>query len=379
MPPSFNEKIVAYLTLASGISISAVAVYYSVVGLASIFSAAVVPIIIMGLALEISKLIASVWLKLNWKIAAIPVRMYLLVAIGVLMLITSIGIFGFLSRAHADQNLAGGALVEQLAIYDQKIQVSKDRIEINRKSLAQLDSAVDQTMSRSTNERGADKAILIRKNQAKERARLLSEIDAEQQSIDRFVEESLPLRSKLRSIEAEVGPIKYIAEFVYGNTDTKLLERAVTWMIITLIVVFDPLAVILLLAAQTSFQNFRDRKLQPTESTYTVDEEITQTSTDLEEPIRPEIAINLNNVELQEPVVETEPEKSILEQHPYLQKPFVHFTNLKPMVVKQQLKSGLFVQNEEQQESSLWSSVSTASNITQEQYLKAAQEYLKWR
>jgi hypothetical protein len=253
-----SDKIIAYLALLSGLTISAVAIWYSVAGLVSIFAAAMVPIIVMGVALEVSKLIATVWLKLNWHRAPVFIRTYLLIAIAVLMVITSMGIFGFLSKAHSDQSLVSGDVQSRIAVYDEKIKTSKDNIEANRKALAQMDVAVDQTMSRSTTEGGADKAVAIRRSQAKERARLQAEISAEQKTIAKLNEEAAPIRAEVRKVEAEVGPIKYIAAFVYGdNPDANLLEKAVTWVIIIIVSVFDPLAVILLLASQYSFQWFR--------------------------------------------------------------------------------------------------------------------------
>jgi hypothetical protein len=260
MKPTLNEKFIAYLALLSGLSISAVAVYYSVVGLTAIFAAAVVPIIIMGTTLEISKLVATVWLKQNWKTAPLLIKTYLSAAIVVLMIITSMGIFGFLSKAHSDQNLVSGDVLAKIAVYDEKIKISKENIDANRKALKQLDEAVDQVMARSDSEKGADKAVAIRKTQSKERTRLQSEITTEQERITQLNEERAPIASEVRKVEAEVGPIKYIAAFFYGSTDQTILEKAVTWVIITLIVVFDPLAVILLLASQISFQEFRERE-----------------------------------------------------------------------------------------------------------------------
>jgi hypothetical protein len=260
MKPTLNEKFIAYLALLSGLSISAVAVYYSVVGLTAIFAAAVVPIIIMGTTLEISKLVATVWLKQNWKTAPLLIKAYLAAAIVVLMIITSMGIFGFLSKAHSDQNLVGGDVMSRIAVYDEKIKTSKENIDANRKALKQLDEAVDQVMARSDSEKGADKAVAIRKTQSKERTRLQSEITSEQEKIAKLNEERAPIAAEVRKVEAEVGPIKYIAAFFYGSTDETILEKAVTWVIITLIVVFDPLAVILLLASQMSFQEFRERE-----------------------------------------------------------------------------------------------------------------------
>jgi len=259
MKPTLNEKFIAYLALLSGLSISAVAVYYSVVGLTAIFAAAVVPIIIMGTTLEISKLVATVWLKQNWKTAPLLIKTYLFIAIVVLMIITSLGIFGFLSKAHSDQNLVSGDVTSKIAVYDEKIKTEKENIEANRKALKQMDEGVDQVLGRSTDEKGADKAVALRKAQQKERVRLQDEISQSQKSIAGLNNERAPIAAEVRKVEAEVGPIKYIAAFFYGSTDETILEKAVTWVIITLIVVFDPLAVILLLASQISFQEFRER------------------------------------------------------------------------------------------------------------------------
>ena len=263
MKPTLNEKFIAYLALLSGLSISAVAVYYSVVGLTAIFAAAVVPIIIMGTTLEISKLVATVWLKQNWKTAPLLIKTYLFAAIVVLMIITSMGIFGFLSKAHSDQNLVGGDVQAKIAIYDEKIKTEKENIEANRKALKQMDEGVDSVLGRSTDEKGADKAVAMRKSQQKERTRLQNEILQSQKSIAELNDARAPIAAEVRKVEAEVGPIKYIAAFFYGSTDETILEKAVTWVIITLIVVFDPLAVILLLASQMSFQEFREREGKP--------------------------------------------------------------------------------------------------------------------
>ncbi len=261
-----SDKLIAYLTLVSGLSISAVAIYYSVAGLVAIFAAAVIPIIIMGVALEISKLAATIWLKQNWSRAPRFIKGYLLSAIFILMVITSMGIFGFLSKAHTDQSLVSGDVQSKIAIYDEKIKTSKDNIEANRKALKQMDEAVDQVMGRSTDERGADKAVQIRRSQAKERARLQDEIAKEQKNIASLNEQAAPIRAEVRKVEAEVGPIKYIAKLIYGdNPDQNLLEKAVTWVIIIIVIVFDPLAVILLLASQYSFSWFRQQDEEPKE------------------------------------------------------------------------------------------------------------------
>ena len=258
MKITHTDKLVAYLALISGLSISAVAVYYSVAGLVSIFAAAVIPIVVMGVALEVSKLIATIWLKLNWTRAPFFIKAYMTTAVVILMIITSMGIFGFLSKAHSDAGLVSGDVMAKISVYDEKIKTAKDNIDANRKALKQMDEAVDQVMGRSQDEKGADKAVAIRRAQAKERARLQAEIAAEQKAIGKLNEERAPIAAEVRKVEAEVGPIKYIAAFVYGdNTDANVLEKAVTWVIIIIVSVFDPLAVILLLASQYSFQWFR--------------------------------------------------------------------------------------------------------------------------
>jgi len=260
MKPTLNEKFLAYLALFSGLFLSLVAEYYSILGLTSIFSAAVIPVVIMGIALGLGKISATLWLKQNWAIAPWTMRAYLFTAIIVLMIVTSMGIFGFLSKAHSDQSLVSGDVTAKIAVYDEKIKTAKENIDANRKALKQMDESVDQVMGRSTDEKGADKAVALRRAQQKERGRLIAEIETYQKTVSSLNEERAPIAAEVRKVEAEVGPIKYIAAFVYGDTDTTVLEKAVTWVIIILIVVFDPLAVILLLSSQVSFQNFRERE-----------------------------------------------------------------------------------------------------------------------
>jgi len=267
-----SDKLIAWLTLFSGLTISAVAIYYSVAGLVAIFAAAVIPIIVMGVALEVSKLAATVWLKQNWNRAPAFIRAYLLAAIVILMLITSMGIFGFLSKAHSDQSLVSGDVQSKIALYDEKIKIERENIANAQSVIKQMDSAVtgvistgDQEFKRNDGTTGvrsaAERSLQIRRSQANDRAILIKQIDQSQSKIIALQEEAAPIRAEIRKVEAEVGPIKYIASFIYGsNPDTNLLEKAVTWVIIIIVIVFDPLAVILLLASQYSFQWFRKEK-----------------------------------------------------------------------------------------------------------------------
>jgi hypothetical protein len=275
MKITFSDKLIAYLALLTGLSISVVAIWYSVAGLVSIFAAAAVPIIIMGVVLEVSKLIATVWLKINWKIAPILMRTYLIIAIIILMFITSMGIFGFLSKAHLDQAVPVGDVAAKVQIIDDKIkfereniQTQKDNIAAARQTLRQLDLQVTETLARTkdaTNNAAVNRSVTIRRQQAKERSALQKEIAVAQQGIEtiniRIAElnqQRAPIAAEVRAVEAEVGPIRYIAALIYDNAaDTDVLERAVRAVIIIIVVVFDPLAVVLLLASQYSFQHFR--------------------------------------------------------------------------------------------------------------------------
>ena len=241
------------ITLLVALTLSAVAAYYSIVGLATIFAGAVIPIIIMGSILEIGKITTTVWLHRYWSRAGLVIKMYLVPAVVLLAFLTSMGIFGFLSKAHSDQSLVSGDVQSKIAVYDEKIKTARENIDANRKVLKQMDEAVDAVLSRSTTETGADRAVTIRKSQQRERARIASEIAAEQKANSRLSEERAPIAAEVRKVEAEVGPIKYIAALIYGdNSDANLLEAAVRWMIILIVVVFDPLAISLVLAASAS-------------------------------------------------------------------------------------------------------------------------------
>ena len=247
--------IFGYFILFISVIISAIAAWYSVVGLTAIFAAAVVPVMIMGGALEAGKIVATVWLHNNWQRVGYAFKLYLVPAIIFLMLLTSMGIFGFLSKAHGDQSLVSGDAMARVAIFDEKIRISKDNIDANRKALKQMDEAVDQVMGRSSDEKGADKAVAIRRAQQKERVRLQSEIQAEQKTITSLSEEAAPLRAEFRKVEAEVGPIKYIAALIYGDAASQnMLEAAVRWVIILIVIVFDPLALTLILAANKQLE-----------------------------------------------------------------------------------------------------------------------------
>ena len=367
--------LLGILTFLSALTISAVAIYYSVAGLAAIFAAAVIPIIIMGVSLEVGKLVTAVWLHRHWQRAAWWLKTYLSIAVIVLMFITSMGIFGFLSKAHIEQTSMSQEQVALIKTLDDKeirsqgkierwtdemnrlmkgedvrvdnlidreqkeldkinalikaekddvrvdfdkqielqnkrieqakerkeadIQAAKDRFEGSFGGGAKFDKAVEEAkanelsvassaqreirnINAKLNEALAAvdakyandiKAIQDRiqdlRNQANEKTEdidarvteLENFIDAEQLAIDQVREEKFGYEKEYRKLEAEVGPIKYIAEFIYGEqANQSLLESAVRWVIIIIIFVFDPLAVLLLIASQYTFQYVREDK-----------------------------------------------------------------------------------------------------------------------
>lgn len=244
-----------YLTLVVAFFLSAVAAYYSVLGLVTIFSAAVIPVMIMGGALETGKVVAAMWLHRNWDRVSWAYKSYLLPSLLVLMLLTSMGIFGFLSKAHSDQTLISGDVGAELNLIEERIKISRENIDAARSTLKQMDAAVDQIMGRSTSEQGAERANQIRRQQQTERKRLLDTIDAEQKKIAEYNETRAPIAAKFRQVEAEVGPIKYIYSFFSGSGGDKVgqdlshsLETAVQWVIVLIVIVFDPLAIVLILA-----------------------------------------------------------------------------------------------------------------------------------
>ena len=273
--------LLTYIMFIVALSLSAVAAYYSIVGLAAIFSAAVIPIIIMGSMLEAAKLSVTVWLHEYWDRCRPIMKTYLVPAVMALMFLTSMGIFGFLSKAHLDQGVPTGDVAAKIGLIDEKIkiqreylQTERDNIAAARTSLSQLDSQVNERLSRGTTEAGAERSVQIRAQQQRERRVLQGDIDESQKRIEKINaelaslnEQRAPIAADLRKVEAEVGPIKYIAALIYGdNPDANLLERAVRWVTILLVAVFDPLAIMMLLAATESLKWERERRqlLAPT-------------------------------------------------------------------------------------------------------------------
>lgn len=232
-----------WLALAAGTAISLVSAWYSIVGLTAIFAGAFVSIIIMGSVLEFGKIITASYLYRNWKQMPIVMKSYFSIAVVVLMLITSMGTFGYLSKAHIEQTASTGDTQAKIERIDQNITREKERISRADKASKQLDEAINTMISNDK----VSKGLEFRRKQEAERKELTNEIKAAQTNIDKLLDERLPLSQEVRTMQREVGPVRYVAELVYGQSDPTILEKTIRWIIILLVLVMDPLAVLLIM------------------------------------------------------------------------------------------------------------------------------------
>ena len=260
------------LTFLSAISISVIAAGYSIVGLATLFAGAVVPIILMGSALEVGKLVAASWLYHNWN-SDVPrlLKSYLFIAIIVLVFITSLGIFGFLSKAHLDQVKPTSSNNIKIELLDNQIKSQEIIIERSQNTLTLLDKALEVYIDKEYVTRG----LKERKKQKPERDALTLAINEASDKIAELSDKKGSLKLEQDKIEAEVGPIKYVAELIYGENAKDMFDHAVRVVILILIFVFDPLAVLLLIAANISLRQLRrKREIAKTEKQYTLEQRL---------------------------------------------------------------------------------------------------------
>jgi len=260
------------LTFISAISISVIAAGYSIVGLATLFAGAVVPIIAMGSALEVGKLVAASWLYHNWN-SDVPrlLKSYLFGAIIVLIFITSLGIFGFLSKAHLDQVKPVSGNNIKIQLLDKQINQQNLIIERAEKQITLLDKALEVYIDKEYVSRG----LKERKKQEPERNVLNEAINNASDKIAELTNQKASLSLEQNKIEAEVGPIKYVAELIYGEQAQDNFDKAVRFVILILIFVFDPLAVLLLIAANISLRQWRKkRNLIKSEEKFNLEEQL---------------------------------------------------------------------------------------------------------
>ena len=244
-----NHKL-SILTFVTSLAIAAVAAWYSIIGLTAIFAAAVIPIIIMGIVLEVGKLVAAAWVYNHWRETSILLRTYLVSAIIVLMLITSMGIYGFLSKSHIDAGINTSEISVKIERIDNRIRSEQRQIDRAEKNILEMDTTLEKT------EYGFfdDSRLEERKRQSAEREQLNSIITKSENSIDDLLDKKSEYELEVKNFEVEVGPIKYIAALIYGDEAKNYLDNTVRYVILLLIFVFDPLAVLLLISANMSYR-----------------------------------------------------------------------------------------------------------------------------
>ena len=248
--------ILAICTLFTALAISAVAAFYSIVGLMAIFSASAMSIAVMGIVLEVGKLITASWLYQNWKRVPLLLKSYLTIAVVVLMFITSMGIFGYLSKAHIDQGKGVAEIYLKVERVDNRIQTERNTILRYEKQLTNLDTALNKYLDLGA----VSKGLAKREEQEPERKELVSLINKAQEKIDLLLTERAEYQLQINSFEVEIGPIKYISAIIYGDKALDYIDTAVRAVILILVFVFDPLAVLLIVSANMSFAEYSEKR-----------------------------------------------------------------------------------------------------------------------
>lgn len=219
------------ITFITAIALSAIAAFYSVIGLAQIFPGSFWPIVIMGSVLECAKLVTVSWLYNNWRGTSVLLKSYFIAAICILMLITSMGIFGYLSKAHIETNIVSNDTDIQLKTIQQQENIVQNRLNYLLKKAGDDPQKISKVTDR--------------------------DIKNAQQELLELNKQKLPLLKEGNKLAAEIGPIKYIAELIYGKSDTEIIDKAVRIVIMMIIIVFDPLAILLLIAFNQSYNRRR--------------------------------------------------------------------------------------------------------------------------
>ena len=244
------------VTLFVALSISAVAAYYSIVGLMAIFSAAAFSIAGMGVVLEIGKLVTASWLYQNWKTVPKVLKYYLTSAVVILMFITSMGIFGYLSKSHIDAGTNTSQVTVKLDRVNSRIASEQKVIDRAERQLENLDKALERYVELGAVSKGLDRRI----SQEEERLKLTNMVNKSQDKIDEYLDQKSEYELEIKNFEVEVGPLKYISALLYGDDALTFLENAVRWVILILVFVFDPLAVLLVVAANITIRDVLNKR-----------------------------------------------------------------------------------------------------------------------
>lgn len=308
------------LTLFTALSMATVAAVFAIYGIIAIFAGMPQFALVMGAVIELGKVVGISWLYRNWN-EPTKIKYAMAPLVLVAMMLTSMGIFGLLSKAHLEQTSPVANNEIQIERLDQQIAREQSKITDAEQVISQLDQSV-QALINFDRIRGPDGALAVRESQAEQRELLRQSIDTAQTEVDRLEDQKLELSQALRAIELEVGPVKYLAELVYGS-ETDRTEEAVRWVIIAFIFVFDPMAILLLMAANYTLDN-RKKKELPKEIVkkelpvvHPPIPEVTEPVTEPQEPVIPDSEPEVTEtVVIEEPVEETkeEPTDEIEEQ-----------------------------------------------------------------
>jgi hypothetical protein len=235
--------IFAVILLLTALAISGIAGYFSIIGLAHIFSANPMPIIVMGCVLELGKLVTASFVYRQWDKINFIMKTYFVSSVVILSIITSLGIFGYLSKSYTS---------DSAAIYDSetKLSTTQSLIEIEKK---RLDNLMQQQAKRDLPNK-----------------RIELDIKESQNKISELTKEMGVVQKDKNKQNSEIGPIRYISELVYQKNDMGTIDRAVRLIIISLMFVFDPLAILLVVAANMLLKAEK-RKNRPKMSKYSIE------------------------------------------------------------------------------------------------------------
>tara|TARA_A100001015_G_scaffold133257_1_gene147847 strand:+ start:2449 stop:3273 length:825 start_codon:yes stop_codon:yes gene_type:complete len=244
-----------WLTLFTSLTLASTAAYFSIIGLMTIFSGAAVSIAVMATVLEFGKIVSAAWLHYEWDRINNLVRTYFTTAVLVLMLITSMGIFGFLSKAHIDSALVSDSYSLEASIIDTRIEAEQSKLKAAQDRIKGLDYVLETSRPEDRN--------YVNGRQEEERNNLAITIDKAVENIVKYNEQKLPIQRQQLEQESELGPIKYIADMIYGSEAEEFYDNAVRWVILTIIFVFDPLAIMLLIVSTAAFKRERETPAKP--------------------------------------------------------------------------------------------------------------------
>jgi len=284
----------AALLMLVALAITGVAGYFSILGLMAIFPASPLAVAAMGGVLELAKLTTASWVYRNWKNANKLLKTYFTIAVCVLSFITSMGVFGYLSKAHIEHTTVGGSAQLKIEQLESKKASAERRLKNAQTSL--------DTLDRLTTAENVLDANYIRNRQKRERASLNKEIESATADIQTIETDLIPLKTENLKLEAEVGPIKYVAELFYGSGDNATVDKAVRMMIIVLIFVFDPLAILLIIAANMTFLGLTKKEEESINDYVVVDVEEPKPTEALKKVVR---AAKKNKQKVKKPAVET--------------------------------------------------------------------------